>query len=274
MADLILADLCENPNGITIDATTLSSFSTCLSVNGDVSLDPDLATTSPFLAFGNLLSINGNLNLGSASSFSGINFPSLLSINGAMGISGNSGPNVSLSFGALEHLASFTLSNTSLQNFFFINTSIDFIGIIDVTNNPSLAHLELPVVTAVNISISENQKYPNISLPGLVNANNINVDGIGEFIAPALSNIQENWYLNESVLTSLNLSALVTVGASLKIFKAYGLNTLLLPELESVGGSNGSGNFVISNSTFLQNVSLPELTQVYGDLLLDGRFDV
>lgn len=121
-------------------------------------------------------------------------------------------------------------------------------------------------------SPSPNVTFPNVTLPQLTTVQNINVGYIQTFDASNLTTIGGGANFTETTIQNLTLNNLTSVGSSFNIINAYSMNTLRFDKLETVGILPEIGNFVIENSSYLSNVSLPALSQVNGGILLKGNF--
>lgn len=282
VANLVVTDSCTYPGGFVVNATTIAILDQCESFSGEISFDPNYANTDPSPIISKCTILNGNLIL--SGPFASFTFQNLGTINGSLEISSLSGVSgsVQLSFPSLENIDTLQISNFLLPNFELgtpETSPLKDIRTLEISDNDVLTSVSIPVPEIGNLNISNNKVNPDIYFPNLITAGNISASGIRGFEAPQLLTVSGNFSFYATNFTNLNLPSLRSVGASLNLTSQYGLNNLTLPNLESVGksiaGSSSidGGDFVIQNSAFLTNISLPSLSDVEGDLEFSGEIE-
>lgn len=285
MANQILGGLSCTSHGIDIiNETTynnLTGFPFCSLYKGNLAIDPIFASTNKDpLQFTSLVTLNGSLILGNASG-QDVTFPDLATIYGTLDLTGLAGTTLALSIPSLIYTKALTLSGTGLVDTHAIslnsitsqNLSIDTLTISD---NSDLRNVSFPAVkTLGSLSITDNSQYPFISFEALTTAINVNINYVGNFSAPGLQTISDEFSSLNTTFKSLDFPVLKSVGSNFELVNSYSLNALNLPALESIGTKSGGDFKMTSDSpSFVPNITLPSLTAVGGSMEIDGDISV
>lgn len=148
---------------------------------------------------------------------------------------------------------------------------------LKIINNPSLTKFDSSLVTInETLILTGNGDSFNVKMSDLESAFDIQVSDVKSFEVPALETIGSALrFENNSMIESFEANNLTLVGknekdgGSLSFNNNKALNNLSFPVLEKI-----NGDLTIVNNTNLTALSgFPELTDVYGALLLGGSFE-
>lgn len=148
---------------------------------------------------------------------------------------------------------------------------------LKIINNPSLSKFDSSLVTInETLILTGNGDSFNVKMSDLETAFDIQVSDVKSFEVPALETIGSALrFENNSMIESFEAKNLTLVGknekdgGSLSFNNNKALNNLSFPVLEKI-----NGDLTIVNNTNLTELSgFPELTDVYGALLLGGSFE-
>ncbi|KAK3182460.1 cell wall protein Ecm33 [Lecanicillium sp. MT-2017a] len=148
---------------------------------------------------------------------------------------------------------------------------------LKIINNPSLTKFDSSLVTInETLILTGNGDSFNVKMSDLETAFDIQVSDVKSFEVPALETIGSALrFENNSMIESFEAKNLTLVGknekdgGSLSFNNNKALNNLSFPVLEKI-----NGDLTIVNNTNLTELSgFPELTDVYGALLLGGSFE-
>lgn len=152
-------------------------------------------------------------------------------------------------------------------------SSLESVGLLFISNNPSLSSISLNnLKLAEGISIGGNEQLEFLSMIGLESVGTLSIlDFLGSTInLSSLIEIQEGLFLqnmpNMSNMSSFNV--IESVGQSLSISDFPALSSITgFENLESIGGSLEVFHIRNQNNTnVLQDVNLPKLASIGGDL--------
>lgn len=157
------------------------------------------------------------------------------------------------------------------------NLQLTTVENIKIINNPSLVKFDSSLETInKTMIITGNGKDMNVTLSQLESAYDLQISDVSGFAVPALETIGSAMrFENNTNMESFEAKNLTKVGenekegGSLSFNNNKVLKNISFPVLEKI-----NGDLTILNNTNLTEVSgFPELTSVYGALLLGGNFE-
>lgn len=132
------------------------------------------------------------------------------------------------------------------------------------------------LTTAATVRIERNHELPEIKLPALMTVTDsltIRHNSLNRHIyfprlewAGSITVHKNGGFLNSRQNTSVDLPSITEVKSLFYISENSLLNNIFVPLLQNVGG-----DLVIENNTDLQNLSFPNLERVSGDVLIRGN---
>jgi hypothetical protein len=155
---------------------------------------------------------------------------------------------------------------TSIPNFVQAGSSNTTSTSVRMFGNNLLGHLNLSMggIASLNIAAIPNL---NLELPNLTNAGNITVMNCSSISMLSLQTVSGFLDLDGNSMNAISLPNLTTAGSA-GIRNNPNMDTLILPELVSIGGS-----LKLKNNNALQGIEFPKLTNIEGITNISGVFD-
>lgn len=247
-------------------STTISSSSQatalaqCQSYDGDIRLGSDI--TGP-VSLDGIVTITGDLAVAYGSEITSLDAPDLVTIGDTLTVSNND-LLTSLNLPSLKNVDTIYISGApNLTDFI----STDGISNISTIRIDETAFSKLDWLKPVNISrleVTENPALSDVSLPVVNGLGSFTFERNGPAMKISLPSLTAAYNLTFSHAKEVDISSLESVTYSLG-FIANDLETLSIEKLSRLD------NFMLWNNTALSQLSLPILTNVTGDIVTNGN---
>ncbi|OBA23268.1 hypothetical protein METBIDRAFT_29784 [Metschnikowia bicuspidata var. bicuspidata NRRL YB-4993] len=274
-------------------STTISAASGVLTLNACPTLSGDITITGDDIASVDLSGVQnvaGDLTLFNSSSFTSVNFNSLVNVTGSLAftaltqvhsvdfaalnmaedllfVSLPSLASLNLGLG-LADVTSLTLSDTALSS---IDNLLQFssIHVLNVNNNKNITLIDLSSLELVSggLTLSFNNDDAVVRLGSLQWAANFTLQDVAAADISNLLTVNGSFIVGYNSFDAVLFESLTTVGASLQVFANDNLETLELANLTSI-----NGEFHVFNNSLLLDINLDSLETVKGAVDIEGAF--
>jgi hypothetical protein len=256
---------------------------TCLKYNGSISVGSKVQS----LLFEYLVQVTGDFTVVDAVDLKSISAPKLKSIDGIFSLKGCTVLK-KLELSGFISVGSFRLQTLpALESLGFKVTAADDVLITDtqlysvddidlkscknfeVNNNRSLKTINLRLGSVEErFDINSNGKVLKITLPDLQTVNNITIRDATSISMPVLESINSSASFINYGSDSIVFPQLTSVGGSFSFATCERLTNITALKLKEIGGT-----FLIANNTNLEEINgFPKLTKVGGSVDMAGKF--
>jgi hypothetical protein len=209
--------------------------------------------------------LKGTLTLDTLQRLSNVDFPKLKNVTG---IAWNALPNLQqIGFTAsVEQASNVRVENTGLRSLKGIN--IQQVKDLFLANNGYISDVSMQLNTVTgNLTLADNNKAVNVSLPNLQSAKNLEFRFCGSVSVPSLALVNGSLSLNNNGFDTFTAPNLTSIGAALAIVANDQLNNLTFPLLKKIGA-----NMQIANNSALETVDgFPQLESIKGAFDISGN---
>ena len=217
------------------------------------------------LSAGNMVELNGELNLNVVERLYAVDFPMLKKVKSIKWIAL---PNLlDIGFDSQVEMAeTITVINTALRSLKGIN--IQMAKKLEVTNNVFINEIDMQLGNVSDsLTFADNNKQVKVTLPNLLWANNMKFGSCGSVSVPSLSRLNGSLGLYTNGFESFSAPNLTSVGKALAIVGNDQMNNLTFPVLTKI-----SDNLQIANNSDLQMVDgFPMLKSIGGAFDMSGN---
>ncbi|OLY84908.1 Meiotic expression up-regulated protein 10 [Smittium mucronatum] len=237
-------------------------------INGSLTISSSSLQKSIYL--NSVTSISGDLVITNNNLLQSIDLSNLLTVGGAFDVSGNFDLN-SLKVQNLEETQFFRLSESAIVSINIPN--LKQISSLEIKGNTVAGTISFPSLSRINGDLTINNNNNAIAqLSKLESVNGqFNIRGLGEIQIDSLTSIKSSFNIVGNSFQKLSAPVLVSSNWDISISGNKMLESLSLPNLETVGN-----NLSILGNPFLSSIgtdSFASLNQVSGNSFLSSQFD-
>jgi hypothetical protein len=214
---------------------------------------------------GDLVELNGEMNLNELTRLNGIDFPKLTKVNG---IKWNALPNLqNIGFAAtVSEAKKIDIQNTGLRSLSGIN--IQQADSLKIANNGYINEISMQLGNiTTDLDFSDNNKAVKVDLPNLSTARNLTFRFCGSVSVPSLSKLKGSLTLNNNGFESFSAPNLTEVGEAIAIVGNEELNNITFPLLTKINDDLRFAN----NSKLTSVDGMPELKSIGGAFDISGN---
>lgn len=251
---------------ISSDAAGQIDLGSVQAISGDLTCKNASQLTA--ISANYLSSIGGTFDLEEIQILSSLNFGALSGVNEINWIAL---PGLqALNFGqGVQKANNIYISNTGLTTLSGIE--LEAVGEMNINNNIYLTTINVNSLTNVtrSLSFSANGMNLDIEFPNLENAANLTFIDVSKVSMPSLSLVRNALGFYDDAFESFVAPNLTAVGGTIAFVNCSALNNVSMPELTQLNG----GLFLANNTELMAIDGFPALKGIGGDINFYGTFD-